>query len=154
MRNNCYDLLHKARSAALFMALSLFVFALPAHAAVHMLPPLDANGQPCSQLGMLQWDGNSAIKCIPGFHGDLNTGNVTQQFGQTTFTHGVEINGPSAVLGDNSSAVIWRELAEQCGGAGNVGVDAGGHLHCCPLSQVVLSASNTGVSCGTLPTTK
>jgi hypothetical protein len=56
-------------------------FALPARAGsggIQMLPPTDTNDSACTGTtgGVLQWDGGSPIKCIPGFMGNVATGYV------------------------------------------------------------------------------
>ncbi len=49
----------------------------PAHAdqgSIQMLPPTDYTGQPCSIAhgtnGILQWDGQTSVRCVPGASGD------------------------------------------------------------------------------------
>ncbi len=64
----------------LFLLMLGVVSTTPAHAdTIQMLPPTDFSGNPCSYsaktYGLLQWDGTSSIKCVPGFYG-LATGNI------------------------------------------------------------------------------
>lgn len=131
------------------ITLSVSLASKPASAAIQMLPPIDGNGSVCGSLGMLQWDGANAITCIPGFYGDVVTGNVTQT-APAHFFGGMHIESTQATLGNDKSTVIWEELAEQCNGAGNVGVDKSGYLHCCPLGKIVTSSDDYSVTCGTL----
>ena len=56
---------------------TLIITAATAHAAqIQMIPPVDFAGAPCNSSngtgGVLQWDGNTAITCVPGASGDVN----------------------------------------------------------------------------------
>lgn len=41
---------------------------------IQMLPPMDFSGKPCDEAtgGLLQWDGVTSIKCVPGTAGDMS----------------------------------------------------------------------------------
>jgi hypothetical protein len=134
-----------------FAALSFILLTSgPVFAAnsITITPPVDSNGKLCT--GMLQTDGKGKLSCFTGLSGNMNNGDVTQS-GPVYFTNGVIINSRSANLGDKNSAVVWQNLVDEChGNPGNIGVDASGNLHCCPLGQVVTGAGTDSVSCGEL----
>jgi hypothetical protein len=61
-----------AKLCAVSMA-AVLSFHIPAHAStIQMLPPTDYTGQPCAgaTAGILQWDGSTPIRCVPGSSGD------------------------------------------------------------------------------------
>jgi hypothetical protein len=78
----------------IFIHVTLLCFcalALPARATesgIQMLPPTDFSGDPCAggNSGVLEWDGETSVKCIPGFVG-LSNGNV-----------GIGVTSPGATL--------------------------------------------------------
>lgn len=64
-----------------------------------MLPPTNFADQPCKDTtaGILQWDGQSYFKCIPGLVGDKN-GNLTTN-GTITLAKGAEVGAGCAPEG-------------------------------------------------------
>lgn len=135
--------------AACFLALSAPVSA----ASNQIFPPHDPSGNACANGTVLQWqamsDGTYNAVCLPTLHGDMSTGNVVQN-GSGEVDGPLHVQGTSAILGDYDSGVYWKNVAVQCNGAGNVGVDLSGNLHCCPLGKVVMAATATTVTCGSM----
>ena len=133
---------------SIFVMVCATVFIIPLmstpSSAAQMFPPKDSAGNICA--GILEWDGHNSMTCVPGLSGDASTGNVTETYG-TIMNQGMAVYGNSASFGDGKSNIWWQGI---CNGAGNVGSDMSGNLHCCPPGMVVTGANQSSVSCGYL----
>ena len=68
-----------------FLGLLSLGTAPSAAGGIQMLPPTSFDGQTCTSAtgGLLQWDGETPIKCVPGTSGDGN-GNINSKADITT----------------------------------------------------------------------
>jgi hypothetical protein len=166
MRKFGFASLRALKVAAVFAVFSAsLVPPAPSFAGgIQMLPPVkdDGSNKPCDtgSGGMLQWDGQGAITCVPAISGDAR-GNVTVAPGSNlNLQGGLYVNGNAAVFGNafstpQSDPITIADFKNaQCPGGGNVGFDGSGTLQCCPAGTVVLAAAPHSVTCGTLPITK
>ncbi len=110
-----------------------------------MLPPTDYTEHACTgaTAGMLFWDGQNPIACIPGFTADRRSGNVTVT-GTALFNSGVTINNGLTVKSgpvqfSATSPVTILTLSAQCPDGGNVVSTPTGLLTCCPAGQIATS---------------
>jgi hypothetical protein len=67
---------------------------------IQMLPPTDFSENPCGALtgGILQWDGSTSIKCVPGASGDSN-GNVALNGTIRPGSNGIQVGQSCATEG-------------------------------------------------------
>lgn len=116
------------RLSFLFLSASVFVLTLSFAGSsradsIQMLPPTSFAGAACSfddnTYGMLQWDGKTSIKCVPGFYGlsdgSLGIGTVSPtaklHVADRTRALGVKFSGKSTVSGghDHVSDILLGE---------------------------------------------
>lgn len=162
MKKPGFDALRTAKRVALLALLSVvFMPAAPGFAAnSQMLPPTISpnSNTPCDTAhgGILQWDGNGNIVCIPAIKGDGNR-NVTIQGTHDTPVNGLYTGGLNMGTASSLNAngpITISDLKKSCPGGGNVGFDGSNTLRCCPAGSVVLAVTPNSVSCGPLPITK
>jgi len=82
---------------------------------VQMLPPTDYSGQPCSNAnsGLLQWDGSTAIKCVPGASGDSG-GNINVTTGGVNANKFYVAGSAAAIDTGRSNSLNNLYIASPC----------------------------------------
>lgn len=132
--------------AAIIAILPLMTPAIASAEAINMLPPYDSQGHVCT--GILQWDGTAhGLTCFTQLSGDVKTGSITLGAPLILNQSNIQTNKGIVVFGDGQSTVTWQNV---CNGAGTVGVDMSGNLHCCPPGKIVTVTYQNSVSCGYL----
>lgn len=120
---------------------------------IQMLPPTDFSGNTCDGVasGLLEWDGATPIKCVPGTFGDSN-GNVgigTTHPRKTLEVNGNDGNGWASIIG-NSNGVI----ALGAGVNGHSMPTIGAYTSVLTPADLELQPSGGNVGIGTVPGAK